>query len=161
MCNAHRNPALYTPRPADVVALGIAMDEWRRSRNRPEIIWSSGALQLRLTTDRHLIASVGLLTLYAVQVTSRSSYVEARAAAILVAQALRPKVEARERMLAHYRYPVSSSTVKRQARLFMLDWKTDIHDLYERFDPLERAMADSRERSILGNISQALANTIF
>ena len=84
MCNAHRNPALYTPRPADVVALGIAMDEWRRSRNRPEIIWSSGALQLRLTTDRHLIASVGLLTLYAVQVTSRSSYVEARAAAILV-----------------------------------------------------------------------------
>jgi hypothetical protein len=161
MCNAHRNPALFVPRPAEVIALGIAMDEWRRSRNRPEIIWSSGALSVRLTTDRHLIASVGPLTLYAVQVTARSNYIEARAAAIAVAQALRPKVEARSRMLAHYRYPVSSSTVKRQARLFLLDWKTDIHELYDRFDPLERAMEPGEERAILANISQALANTIF
>jgi hypothetical protein len=161
MCKAHRNPALFTPRPVEVIALAIAMDEWRRSRNRPEIIWSSGDLKLRLTTDRHLIASVGPLTLYAVQVTARGNYVEARAAAIAVAQALRPKVEARSKMLAHYHYPVSSSTVKRQARLFMLDWKTDIHELYERFEWLERAMPDGRERSVLANISQALANTIF
>jgi len=161
MCNAHRNPALFTPRPADVIALGMAMDEWRRSRIRPELIWSSGPLLVHLTPDRRIVATVSLLTLYDVQVNARSSYPEARATAVRLAQALRPKVEARDKMLTHYHYPVSSSTVKRQARLFLLDWTTPIHDLYERFDPLERAMPDGRERHILAGISQALANTIF
>ena len=161
MCNAHRNPALFTPRPADVIALGMAMDEWRRSRIRPELIWSSGPLLVHLTPDRRIVATVGLLTLYDVQVNARSSYPEARAAAVRLAQALRPKVEARERMLANYRYPGPRSAVIRQARLFLLDDTTPIHALYDRFDPLEQAMEPGEERAILANISQALANTIF
>ena len=107
------------------------------------------------------MATVGLLTLYDVQVTTRNTYLEARTAAIAVAQALRPKVAARERMLAHYRYPGPRSAVIRQARLFLLDDTTPIHALYDRFDPLERAMEPGEERAILANISQALANTIF
>ena len=150
-----------TPLSRAPLELAIAMDEWRRSRANDELIWSSGTLRVRLTVGRRLVATVGLLTLYDVQVTTRNTYLEARSAAIAVAQALRPKVAARERMLANYRYPGPRSAVIRQARLFLLDDTTPIHALYDRFDPLERAMEPGEERAILANISQALANTIF
>ncbi len=161
MCNAHTNPALVTPLDPEALELSIALDEWRRSRTRDEQFWSSGDVVIVLTTTRMIEVRVGLLIPYAAQVAKRADYLEAKRAAIAGAQALVESVAERAELIANYRYPGERDEVEEQARLFLLDWTTEIHELYERFAPLERALPAGNERDISASISQALANTIF
>jgi len=161
MCHAHANTITIQQLAPEVLELTIAHDEWRRSRTRDERIWTNGPISIVLTNERRLEIWVGLLKPYAAQIRQRCDYLEAKRTAIRLAQALEPKVKERNELLLHYYYPDERPEVEAQARLFLLDWTTEIHDLYERFDPLEQAMEDGPEREILANISQALANTIF
>jgi len=160
----HATPTTTLPRPLSTASLEllIAADEWRRSRTKPETIWTHSPLTVTLTTDRRLIAQLSALTLYDVQVRRREDYLEARRTAIAVAAALIPRVIERLALLVNYRYPVEREEVEAQARLFLMDWTTEIHELYERFDAVELALPlHSHERQICASVSQALANTIF
>jgi len=161
MCHAHANPVAVQQLAPEVLELALAHDEWRRSQTREERIWSNGPINVILTTSRCIEIQVGLLKPYTAQIRQRSDYLEAKQVAIRLAQGLEPKVKERNELLMHFYYPSEREEVEAQARLFLLDWITEIDELYERFDPLERAMEAGHERSILSNISQALANTIF
>ena len=161
MCHAHANLATIQRLAPEVLELTIAHDEWRRSRTRDERIWTNGPISVVLTIERKIEIRVGLLKPFAVQVRQRCDYLEAKRTAIRLAQALEPKVKERNELLMLYYYPDERPEVEAQARLFLLDWTTDIHELYEKFDSLEQAMENGQEREILANISQALANTIF
>src|SRR6266511_979866 len=146
MCHAHANPAIVTQPAPEVLELTIAHDEWRRSRTREERIWSNGPITVVLTTSRQIEIRIGLLKPYAAQVRQRRDYLEAKRAAIRLAQTLEPKVKERNELLMHFYYPDEREEVEAQARLFLLDWTTEIYDLYEQFDPLERAMENGPER---------------
>src|SRR5262249_23929262 len=122
MCHAHATPETVTYLAPEVLELTIAHDEWRRSRTRDERIWSNGPISVVLTIERKIEVQVGLLKPYTAQARQRAGYLEAKRAAIQLAQALEPKVKERNELLMHYRYPDEREEVEAQARLFLLDW---------------------------------------
>src|SRR6266511_5639663 len=146
MCHAHSNPVTVQQLAPEVLELALAHDEWRRSQIREERVWSNGPINVILTTSRCIEIRVGRLKPYTAQGRQRRDYLKAKRAAIRLAQSLEPKVKERNELLMHFYYSDEREEVERQARLFLLDWTTEIYDLYEQFDPLERAMENGPER---------------
>lgn len=121
MCHDHATPATIPPLVPAVMDLQLAHDEWRRSRTRDEQIWSNGQVVVLLTTSRRIEIRLGRLMPYTAQVRKRADYLEAKRAAIRVAQSLAPKAQERAALLLDYRYPGERPEAEAQARLFLLD----------------------------------------
>jgi hypothetical protein len=67
----------------------------------------------------------------------------------------------RSEMLANFRFAADRDEAERQGRLWLLDFTSPIEGVYERLAAIEGAMANGVDRSILMNITNALANCIF
>ena len=76
-------------------------------------------------------------------------------------QELAHKIAQRNEMLASFRFAADRDEAERQGRLWLLDFNSPIEGVYERLAAIEGAMANGVDRSILMNITNALANCIF